>query len=178
MLFKFAGPLLIEVDAKCHTQRRIAFDKELKMKRIVATVVAAILGLSVPITALAGQTVVEVYKGSSCACCTGWIEHLRRNGFIVKAHDVGDPSAYRAKFGVPYELGSCHTANVDGYAIEGHVPAREIRRLLKEKPKAKGLAVPSMPLGSPGMEGPRNDPYDVLLFQTDGKYAVYQKYGS
>jgi len=147
------------------------------MKRLTAILATAILGLSVSMTALAQQTVVEVYKSATCGCCTDWIKHLQQNGFTVKAHDVGDASAYRAKFGVPEQLGSCHTATVGGYAIEGHVPAREIKRLLLEKPKAKGLAVPAMPMGSPGMEGPRSDPYEVLLFQANGKYAVYQKYG-
>lgn len=148
------------------------------MKRIVAIAPAAIFGLLLSITALAQQSVVEVYKSPTCDCCSEWIKHLQRNGFAAKIHNVQDTSAYRAKFGVPYELGSCHTAIVGGYVIEGHVPAREIKRLLAEKPRAKGLAVPSMPLGSPGMEGPRSDSYEVLLFQADGKFAVYQKYGS
>lgn len=147
------------------------------MRRIRAILAAVILGFWVAIPAYAQQTVIEVYKSPYCDCCTNWIRHLKQNGFAVKAHDVSDASAYRAKLGVPYELGSCHTATAGGYAIEGHVPAREIRRLLTERPKAKGLAVPSMPLGSPGMEGPRSDPYEVLLFQADGRYAVYQKYG-
>jgi hypothetical protein len=148
------------------------------MKRITAILIAAILGLSISITALAQQTVVEVYKSPSCGCCSEWIKHLQQNGFSVKVHEVRDASAFRAKFGVPDELGSCHTALIGGYVIEGHVPAREIKRLLGEKPKAKGLAVPGMPRGSPGMEGPIRDRYEVLLFQADGKYAVYQKYGN
>lgn len=150
---------------------------ESTVKRLTAILATVILGLSVSMAALAQQTVVEVYKSAACGCCTDWIKHLQQNGFTVSAHDVGDASAYRAKFGVPDQLGSCHTATVGGYAIEGHVPAREIRRLLLEKPKAKGLAVPAMPMGSPGMEGPRSDAYEVLLFQANGKYALYQKYG-
>lgn len=147
------------------------------MKRITALLAAALLGLSVSVAVFAQQTVVEVYKSPTCGCCADWIKHLRQNGFNVKAHDVADASGYRAKFGVPDQLGSCHTAAVGGYAIEGHVPAREIKRLLAEKPNAKGLAVPGMPKGSPGMEGPVSDPYDVLLFQAGGKYTVYQKHG-
>ena len=147
------------------------------MERITALLAAALLGISVSVAVFAQQTVVEVYKSPTCGCCTDWIKHLRQNGFSVKAHDVADASEYRAKFGVPDQLGSCHTAMVGGYAIEGHVPAREIKRLLAEKPKAKGLAVPGMPRGSPGMEGPVSDPYEVLLFQASGNYAVYQKYG-
>ena len=147
------------------------------MERITALLAAALLGISVSVAVFAQQTVVEVYKSPTCGCCTDWIKHLRQNGFSVKAHDVADACEYRAKFGVPDQLGSCHTAMVGGYAIEGHVPAREIKRLLAEKPKAKGLAVPGMPRGSPGMEGPVSDPYEVLLFQASGNYAVYQKYG-
>ena len=146
------------------------------MKRIATILTAATLSLAMPISVRARQTVVEVYKSATCDCCSNSIKQLQQNGFTVKAHDVRDTSAYRTQFGVPYALGSCHTATVDGYAIEGHVPAREIKRLLAEKPKAKGLAVPSMPLGSPGMEGPRSDPYEVLLFQANERYTVYQKY--
>lgn len=139
-----------------------------------AFIVVLLLAAAATVSA---QSVVEVYKSATCGCCTQWIEHLKSHGFKVKAHDVADPSSYRAKLGVPDRLGSCHTATVDGYAIEGHVPAREIKRLLTERPRAQGLAVPGMPLGSPGMEGPRNDPYEVLLLQADGKHTVYQKYG-
>jgi hypothetical protein len=96
----------------------------------------------------------------------------------VKPQDVVDPAAYRTRFGVPHALGACHTAVIEGYAIEGHVPAREIRRLLKERPRAIGLAVPGMPAGSPGMEGPRSEPYDVLLILSDGTSKVYARYGA
>jgi hypothetical protein len=96
----------------------------------------------------------------------------------VKPQNVTDPAAYRARVGVPYALGACHTAVIEGYAIEGHVPVREIRRLLKERPKAIGLAVPGMPAGSPGMEGSRSDPYEVLLILPDGSYKVYARYGT
>ncbi len=126
--------------------------------------------------AWAAAPVVEVYKSASCGCCHLWVQHLEKNGFVVRVSDVANPSDYRRKFGVPDALGSCHTAMVDGYSLEGHVPAIEIKRLLAQRPKAKGLAVPAMHLGSPGMEGPRNDPYDVFLFQADGKYAVYRHY--
>lgn len=137
----------------------------------------ALLGLLLPhAVSHAAQPVIQVYKSSSCGCCEGWVAHLRENGFEVKAQDVPDPTAYREKFGVPKDLGSCHTGIVGGYALEGHVPAAEIKRLLAEKPKAKGLAVPAMPLGSPGMEGPRKDAYDVFLFQADGRRSVYRHY--
>ena len=94
----------------------------------------------------------------------------------MKTQDVKDPEAYRAHFGIPHALGACHTAVVEGYAIEGHVPAREIKRLLAERPKARGLAVPGMPAGSPGMESDRPQPYDVLLVGNDGKTTVYKSY--
>jgi hypothetical protein len=116
---------------------------------------------------------VEVFKSASCGCCGAWVEHMRQNGFQVIAHDVGDVPAERKKLGMPDRLGSCHSAKVGGYVIEGHVPAADIRRLLKEKPKALGLAVPSMPPGSPGMEGPRAIPYDTLLVARDGTTRVF-----
>ncbi|WP_151638759.1 DUF411 domain-containing protein [Noviherbaspirillum aerium] len=138
---------------------------------------AAIVGmLSVNLAATAANPIVEVYKSESCGCCSEWVKHLEANGFTVKAQNVANPSDYREKFGMPNELGSCHTGLIQGYALEGHVPANEIKRLIAEKPKAKGLAVPAMPLGSPGMEGPRKDPYDVLLVKGDGKYSVYRHY--
>lgn len=119
---------------------------------------------------------VEVWKSPDCGCCNEWIRHLRRNGFEVTVNDSGN-DATRAAAGIPIALGSCHTAKVGGYAIEGHVPAREIRRLLKERPDAIGLTVPGMPIGSPGMEfGNKRDPYDVLLVQRGGATRVYQSY--
>lgn len=139
---------------------------------------AALAALLLPAAAQAALPVVDVYKSASCGCCHLWVDHLRANGFTVNAHDVANPSDYREKFGIPTALGSCHTGIVAGYAIEGHVPAQEIKRLLAERLKARGLAVPGMPLGSPGMEGPRSDPYDVLLVGTDGRYKVYRHYGA
>lgn len=120
-----------------------------------------------------GTPGVEVFKSASCGCCGGWVEHLRRNGFEVTTHDVADVPAERKRLGMPDRLGSCHSAMVGGYVIEGHVPAADIRRLLKEKPKALGLAVPSMPPGSPGMESSRPIPYDTLLVGRDGSTRVF-----
>jgi hypothetical protein len=110
-------------------------------------VLISLLGAS---AAMAQATVVEVFKSPYCGCCGKWVEHLRQNGFEVKAHDVEDVPAVRQKLGMPDRLGSCHTAKIGGYVVEGHVPAADIQRLLKEKPKALGLSVPSMPPGSPG----------------------------
>jgi len=128
--------------------------------------------------ALAARDVIEVFKSSTCGCCTNWIGQLRANGFEVMAHDVDDITVSRARLGIPVALGSCHSARVGGYLIEGHVPAQDIQRLLRERPNAAGLAVPGMPRGSPGMESDIRDPYDVLLFQPNGRYAVYQRYGA
>jgi hypothetical protein len=128
--------------------------------------------------ALAARDVMAVYKSATCGCCTKWIEHLRVNGFEVKTHDVDDITVSRARLGVPQALGSCHTGSISGYLIEGHVPARDIQRLLRERPSAAGLAVPGMPRGSPGMEAGIKEAYDVLLFQPDGRYSVYQRYGA
>ena len=120
---------------------------------------------------------VEVWKSPSCGCCNDWITHLQANGFRTVVHDTGN-AAMRSRLGVAPQYGSCHTARSAGYAIEGHVPATDIRRLLKERPKAIGLAVPGMPVGSPGMDGPdyngHQDPYDVLLITADGRASVYQ----
>jgi hypothetical protein len=128
--------------------------------------------------AKAAGPLVDVYKTPTCGCCGQWVTHMRSNGFELKVTDVPDTAPYRHKAGVPEALASCHTAIVEGYGIEGHVPAAEIRRLLKERPaSAKGLAVPGMVAGSPGMETPgQNPPYSVLLFTTDGKSLVYQRY--
>ena len=117
-------------------------------------------------TAAAPQ--VEVWKDPNCGCCQDWIDHLKANGFAVQAHDSPQGNApTRARLGLPAELGSCHTAVVAGYVIEGHVPAQDIRKLLAQKPKALGLTVPGMPIGSSGMDGPeyggRKDAYEVLL---------------
>ncbi len=135
--------------------------------------------------ALAAQPprpVVEVWKTANCGCCKDWIKHLQASGFEVKTHDVSNATKndYRSRLGLAEKFGSCHTALVNGYVLEGHVPAREIQRLLKDKPPALGLAVPGMPVGSPGMDGPEygglKDPYDVLLVQRDGTARVFQSY--
>ena len=122
---------------------------------------------------------MEVWKDPNCGCCQDWVDIIQKAGFKVVVHDTGN-TAVRLKSGIPVELGSCHTARIGGYAIEGHVPVREIQRLLSEKPDAIGLAVPGMPLGSPGMDGEayqnRTQPYNVLLIKKNGSALVYQKY--
>jgi hypothetical protein len=122
---------------------------------------------------------MQVWKSPSCGCCKDWIAILQREGFEVQSIDEGNHAA-RARFGLPARYGSCHTARIGGYVVEGHVPPREIRRLLAEKPDAIGIAVPGMPVGSPGMDGPayggRRDPYEVLLVHRDGSSRVYARY--
>lgn len=121
--------------------------------------------------------VVDVYKSPTCGCCNKWIDHLKANGFTVRSHDTDDVVQHKVRLGVPSGYGSCHTAEVSGYVIEGHVPAREINRLLKQKPHARGLVVPGMPTGSPGMEtGGHKDPYDVFLVNRNGSTRTYAKY--
>jgi hypothetical protein len=124
-------------------------------------------------------SLLQVWKDPNCGCCKDWVVYLEKNGFRTQTFDTGN-TAMRQRLGMPQKLGSCHTALVAGYVIEGHVPAREIQRLLKEKPQALGLSVPRMPLGSPGMDGPeyggRKDPYDVLLVAKDGSATVFQSY--
>lgn len=121
---------------------------------------------------------ITVHRTPWCGCCGDWVEHLRDNGLSVKVVEHDDLTALRASLGVPPQLASCHTAEAGGYSIEGHVPAREVRRLLRERPEdVRGLAVPGMPLGSPGMEvGGTRQPYDVIAFGEDGKRRVYQSY--
>lgn len=126
--------------------------------------------------AMAQATVVDVFKSPYCGCCGKWVEHLRQSGFEVKANDVEDVPAVRQKLGMPDRLGSCHTAKIGGYVVEGHVPAADIQRLLKEKPKALGLSVPSMPPGSPGMESSKPMPYQTLLVQSDGSTRVFAQH--
>lgn len=142
--------------------------------------IAALMGVAAASALAASEPVpVEVWKSPSCGCCKDWVKHLEANGFAVRSFDTGN-SAMRAQLGMPLRYGSCHTARVGGYAIEGHVSAREIHRLLKERPAAVGLAVPAMPLGSPGMDGPeyggRTDPYDTLLVHKDQTASVFHSH--
>jgi hypothetical protein len=138
-----------------------------------------IFALLLSFATLAGAAeAIEVWKSPDCSCCGAWVDHLKAAGFDVKVNNVADIDAARQRNGVPQALGACHTARIGGYAIEGHVPAADIRRLLKERPNAAGLAVPGMPLGSPGMESPdgRAHAFDVLLFRSDGKAGPYSSY--
>ena len=122
--------------------------------------------------------VVTVYKSPTCQCCSRWVTHLQEHGFAIKIESERDLVPVRVRLGVPDKLAACHTAVVNGYWVEGHVPAEDIQRLVAEKPKAKGIAVPRMPIGSPGMEmGDRRDPYDVVLFDEGGNTQVFAQHG-
>lgn len=119
---------------------------------------------------------ITVYKSPTCGCCAGWARYLQDNGFDVTVHDQHDLGAIKAEHGITRGLQSCHTAIVDGYAIEGHVPANDIWRLLAEKPAALGLTAPGMPVMSPGMRSIEPRGYDVLLFDKDAQISVYSRY--
>lgn len=121
-----------------------------------------------------GPGVVQVYKTPSCGCCSGWVDHLREQGFVVEVQDLANLNAVKASLGVDSDLMSCHTATVDGYVVEGHVPAGSLRRLLDERPAVAGIAVPGMPIGSPGMEGPNPESYDVVAFDRSGGRTVFE----
>jgi hypothetical protein len=129
-----------------------------------------------PFTADAGpRPLVTVHKDPTCGCCGGWVAHLQVNGFDAKVIETTKLNPLKAKLGVPIDLAACHTAEVEGYVVEGHVPASAIKRLLAERPKARGLAVPGMPQGSPGMTG-EYEKYDVIVFGPDERrvYATFK----
>ncbi len=158
-------------------------------REFLATLAA--LGASVPLAAVAAQAsaasapvppgvqqatkAITVYKDPNCGCCSEWVKHLKQSGFVPTVRDMTDMTTVKRSFGVPVALESCHTARIGRYTIEGHVPADLIAKLIKEQPTGtRGLAVPGMPVGSPGMEmGGRKDPYDVILFDAAGKTRVY-----
>ena len=130
-------------------------------------------------TTQAALPLMTLSKNASCGCCGLWVEHMRQAGFAVEVHDLDNLDPIKTRVGVPAGKGSCHTAEVGGYFIEGHVPAEDIKRLLAEKPDAKGLVLPGMPMGSPGMENPdgRVQPYTVELVALDGSTSVFAQHG-
>ncbi len=151
---------------------------------MLAMVSIAFAGLSLGVAAqqkpaAAASQKVTVYKTSSCGCCRLWVDHMKASGFDVQAMDVSsaDVRAVSKAAGLPEDGASCHTAKIGNYVVEGHVPASDIKRLLKEKPAIAGIAAPGMPMGSPGMEqGGAKEAYDVLAFTKDGKMTVYSKH--
>lgn len=156
-------------------------NKRTRRALLALAAVAGIAGLgALPhILAAATRTKVTVWKTPNCGCCKDWVAHLQGNGFDVVSHDVKETTSQRNELRLPAKYGACHTATVNGYVLEGHVPAREIQRLLRDKPEAIGLAVPGMPMGSPGMEtGTAADAYDVLLVLKDGSASLFQSYAA
>ena len=147
---------------------------------VIAFAMAAVASLGIGSAQQSKPTgpLVEVYKSPTCGCCSKWIEHMQANGFTVKTTDVGDMSKIKVARGVPDQVQSCHTGIVDGYVVEGHVPAADVHRLLKEKPAVVGIAVPGMPVGSPGMETPyvKAEKYDVVTFDKKGGTRVFAKH--
>ena len=146
--------------------------------RLRPLLLAIVLAASSTTAIAAALPVVAVYKTPWCGCCKLWVEHLRKAGFTVEVHDVEDLDAQKDRMGVPADKRSCHTAQVAGYYVEGHVPAADIKRLLKDKPKAEGLVLPGMPMGSPGMEMPdgRTQPFAVELVDAKGQATVFARH--
>lgn len=129
--------------------------------------------------ALAAPTRIEIFKSPTCGCCSAWAKHMAHAGFAVDAQDIDQDALHdlKARFGITPELASCHTALVDGYVVEGHVPAEDVERLIAERPDAIGLSVPGMPIGSPGMEmGNQKEPFDTILLLRDGSGKVFERH--
>ena len=142
-------------------------------REFLAAIAGGVTVAVLPGRVAAAPAPMTVYKSPSCGCCAKWVAHAKAAGFAVTVKDTDDVEAVKREIGVPSALWSCHTALVGGYAIEGHVPADVMRRLLAEKPKGMGLAVPGMPVGSPGMEGSPKERYDVVLFERTGATKVF-----
>ena len=150
------------------------------MTRRVYVVAALLLLGSIDVAiGQSAQTTVEVYKSPTCGCCSKWVDHLRANGFVVRTTDTEAMDELKASRRIPRQVQSCHTAIVSGYVVEGHVPAADVRRLLKERPAIAGIGVPGMPIGSPGMEvaGVKAQPFDVIAFGKDGSTHVFASHG-
>lgn len=146
-------------------------------KHMLALGLLATIGLNSQLQADDGLEDIHVYKSPTCGCCTDWVDHLKENGFKVEVTETNNLNPIKIDAGLPSSLASCHTAFVGDYVIEGHVPAKDIHRLIAEAPKAKGLAVPGMPVGSPGMEmGDRKDHYQVLMFNESGQTRVFAEH--
>ena len=157
-----------------HNQKVEAFLGVMRMRKAFFPLFLAFM---LPAAHAAAEPKIIVYKSPTCGCCSKWEDHLRTAGFQVESKISDQMDSVKKKQGIPAELQSCHTGVVSGYVIEGHVPATSIKKLLALKPKGvKGLAVPGMPMGSPGMEGPYSEKYDVIRFEKNGKKAVFDSY--
>jgi hypothetical protein len=149
----------------------------MKRRHILLTSIAGVIPVAGTAIAAGRVPQVEVFKSPTCDCCGAWVDHLKAAGFAVQVREVADPALTRRRYGMPDRLAGCHTGIVQGYVLEGHVPAAEVKRLLAMKPTAIGLAVPGMPVGSPGMEvEDRIDPYQVLLVEKGGRETVFARY--
>jgi len=151
-------------------------------RRKFITHLSALL-VSGPVAAFAEQAgagkgpLVRVWKSPTCGCCSKWVDHMIAAGFEVEAENVSDVGVYKQRYGLPVKLASCHTAVVEGYVVEGHVPPADVIRLLKEKPPIGGIAVPGMPMGSPGMESPNPENYQTIAFDKDQRLSVFAEHG-
>jgi hypothetical protein len=146
------------------------------MKSLKIFLAIGLVLINIPVQA-EEATAITVYRSPTCSCCGKWLEHLKQNGFTIKDVPTEDMQAIKNKYGVSDEMASCHTAIVDGYVVEGHVPADDIKTLLKTKPKVVGIAVPQMPSGTPGMEmGGKKDPYNVMSFDTENHEQVFKSH--
>jgi hypothetical protein len=142
-----------------------------KSLRLAVATAALVLGSA------ANAAAMTVYKSASCGCCSKWVEHVEKHGFTVKVVNVDDVRSVKAKAGIPDRLASCHTSMVGGYVVEGHVPAADIKKLLAQKPKAKGIAVAGMPMGAPGMEhGDHREAFETVLIKADGSTATFARH--
>jgi hypothetical protein len=152
-------------------------ERKTMKKQILGMALVGALGFSTPLLAAGAAQSIHVYKSPTCGCCTDWVEHMESNGFDVEVTDTHNMNRVKMEAGLSPNLASCHTAFVGDYVIEGHVPASDIQRLLADAPKARGLAVPGMPAGSPGMEmGDRKDHYQVLMFNDNGQTKVFSEH--
>jgi hypothetical protein len=138
-------------------------------RRSVLMLMSGVAAIPFAASQAAQEQAITVHKDPNCGCCSGWVSHLRQAGFTVTTVDSAELDAVKTRLGVPADLAACHTAQVAGYVVEGHVPAHALQRFLAEKPDATGLAVPGMPIGSPGMEGGSLEQYDVVLFGPAGR---------
>jgi len=157
--------------------RRVKMNTGDVSRRSALGIVAAVL-IVPTVSGAAQSTVIRVHKDPSCSCCSGWVRHLEAAGFGVTVQEEADLRNVRKRLGVPTDLAGCHTAEAGGYVIEGHVPAAAIQRLLKERPVATGVAVPGMPVGSPGMEGGIPERYAVVLFGPNGRRTYMEFEGT
>ena len=144
-------------------------DFDPKPTRRGVLIAGAVSMLQLGTLSAAAEPVITVHRDPNCGCCLGWVQHLQKAGFQTKVLETRDLDAVKTRLGVPDDLAACHTAEVSGYVIEGHVPAVALQRFLAEKPNATGLAVPGMPIGSPGMEGGKPETYEVVLFDPNGR---------